>query len=89
MPSLEDLKVRARAGDAEALRELRASGFFDQPAALVSYPVSDAQRRLWVLDQMNPDSAAYNIPGAWTLRGHVETPALSMAPVWCDSTSAI
>ena len=85
MPSLEELKTRARAGDADALRELRASGFFEREGRPVSYPVSDAQRRLWVLDQMNPESSAYNIPGAWRLSGDLEVEALGAALAFLES----
>ncbi|WP_202704553.1 condensation domain-containing protein, partial [Flavobacterium sp. UGB4466] len=37
-----------------------------------SYPISDAQRRLWVLSQFEGGSSAYNIPGSTYLRGIIE-----------------
>lgn len=48
------------------------------PKAL-SYPVSTAQRRLWVLCQFNPEHVAYNLPTAYQLIGAVNEIALSQA----------
>ncbi|ASS75246.1 hypothetical protein CIG75_09795 [Tumebacillus algifaecis] len=39
-------------------------------------PLSFAQQRLWVIDRVLPGSAAYNIPMALRLQGHVNTAAL-------------
>jgi tyrocidine synthetase III len=39
-------------------------------------PLSHAQRRLWILDRMEPGSAAYNIPGALRLDGRLDRNAL-------------
>ncbi|MGB3465730.1 MAG: condensation domain-containing protein, partial [Cyclobacteriaceae bacterium] len=38
----------------------------------VSYAISDAQRRLWVLSQFEGGSAAYNMPGSVRLRGRYD-----------------
>jgi acyl carrier protein len=38
--------------------------------------LSFAQQRLWFLDRLLPDKAAYNIPGAWQLQGPLDVPAL-------------
>ncbi len=35
------------------------------------YPLSFGQQRLWFIEQLNPGSAAYNIPFAGRLRGHL------------------
>ena len=43
------------------------------------FAVSFAQQRLWVLDQLEPDSAAYNIPISVRLTGALNTGALETA----------
>ncbi|MCM2365300.1 condensation domain-containing protein, partial [Pseudomonas sp. SR18] len=42
-------------------------------------PLSFAQQRLWFLQQLSPDSSAYNLPNALHLRGPLDTPALGAA----------
>jgi amino acid adenylation domain-containing protein len=42
-------------------------------------PLSFAQERLWVLDQIEPGSAAYNIPAALRLQGTLDARALGAA----------
>ncbi|HYN19809.1 MAG TPA: amino acid adenylation domain-containing protein [Thermoanaerobaculia bacterium] len=39
-------------------------------------PVSFAQQRLWFLDQLEPGSAAYNIPAALRIRGSLDVHAM-------------
>ena len=39
-------------------------------------PLSFAQQRLWFLDRLLPDKAAYTIPAAWRLRGPLDALAL-------------
>ncbi|WP_278263626.1 non-ribosomal peptide synthetase [Nocardia sp. AG03] len=42
-------------------------------------PLSPAQQRMWVLNQLDPDSAAYNIAIALRLTGDLDVPALRQA----------
>jgi amino acid adenylation domain-containing protein len=40
------------------------------------FPTSFAQKRLWFLDQREPDSAAYNVPAAFRILGDIDAEAL-------------
>ncbi|MFC8964999.1 non-ribosomal peptide synthase/polyketide synthase [Streptomyces sp. NPDC057094] len=42
-------------------------------------PLSSAQRRLWLLHQVDGATPAYNIPTAWRLTGTLDRPALEAA----------
>ncbi|MCB9230919.1 MAG: amino acid adenylation domain-containing protein [Bacteroidia bacterium] len=44
-----------------------------------SYPLSDGQRRLWVLDQFRKTEAAYNMSRAFVLHGKVDSDRLFQA----------
>ncbi len=44
-----------------------------------SYDISNAQRRLWVLDQFEKDSVVYNMPAAFILEGKLKTDAFRQA----------
>ena len=41
-----------------------------------AFPLSFAQKRLWVIAQLDPQSAAYNIPMAVRFRGALDTQAV-------------
>jgi amino acid adenylation domain-containing protein len=43
------------------------------------FPASFAQQRLWFLDQLEPESPAYNISAAYRLSGPLHVPALEQA----------
>ena len=42
-------------------------------------PLSFAQQRLWFLDQLQPGTVAYNVPGTFRLAGQLDVPALEWA----------
>ena len=42
-------------------------------------PLSFAQQRLWFIDQLEPDNAAYNIPSALRLKGNISLKVLERA----------
>jgi amino acid adenylation domain-containing protein len=68
------------AGLARTVRLAREEGEETAPALVPvprdgAPPLSFAQQRLWVIDQLDPGSAAYNIPGAVRLSG---APAVEM-----------
>jgi amino acid adenylation domain-containing protein len=43
------------------------------------FPTTFAQRRLWFLRQLEPDSPFYNIPGAFRVKGHLDEEAVRAA----------
>ena len=45
----------------------------------VAYVASHGQRRLWVLQEMDPESTAYNLPGALLLEGPLDIASLKSA----------
>lgn len=53
----------------------------EQPIARSNEPLvaSFAQQRMWFLNQLEPDSAVYNTPATWRLRGPLDVPALERA----------
>jgi amino acid adenylation domain-containing protein len=79
MSTVEDLKQRARAGDLGALQQLREQGFFQQRGPSTSYPVSHAQQRIWIADQVAGGAGAYNIPITLELTGSLDAASLRSA----------
>jgi len=43
------------------------------------YPLSSAQKRLWMLDQFAGTQAAYNVPGSYWLSGHLNVAAFEQS----------
>jgi hypothetical protein len=50
-----------------------------RPAGSEPLPLSHSQERLWFIDQLQPSSAAYNLPAAIRLRGALDVPAFHAA----------
>ena len=48
-------------------------------AAAENYALSNAQRRLWVIDQMEEEQIAYNMPAAIRLNGELDKQALELS----------
>ncbi|RMH87536.1 amino acid adenylation domain-containing protein [Lysobacter pythonis] len=56
----------------------------DEPAPVAiarggRLPLSPAQQRLWFLQQLDPASPSYNMPGAWRIEGPLDRAALQAA----------
>jgi len=56
---------------AEQKRALLAQLLQEKSTQPKSYPISFAQQRLWLLDQLEPNNPAYNIISAYRLVGHL------------------
>ncbi len=65
--------------DLEEKRALLAGRLVKAAAAEADLPLSFAQQRLWFLDQLEPDSALYNIGTLVRFRGPLEVPLLERA----------
>ncbi|MEP6932459.1 MAG: amino acid adenylation domain-containing protein [Nitrospirota bacterium] len=70
---------------ADVVDAARALGASDESPAMLPVPrsgpipLSFAQQRLWILAQLDPDSAAYNIPIALRVLGPLDTVALQQS----------
>ncbi|HVR98413.1 MAG TPA: amino acid adenylation domain-containing protein, partial [Thermoanaerobaculia bacterium] len=76
LPLRRLFEARTLAEQARAVREARRDEDLDAPPVVPvprdgDLPLSFAQQRLWLLDQLEPGSAAYNIPLAVRLDGAV------------------
>jgi len=81
---IQDLTRKALQGDLEALQELRNRGLLQTESEPKSppesvYPASHAQKRLWMLEQMDSGNIAYNMPGLLRLDGPLNRRALETA----------
>src|SRR5206468_7440633 len=64
---------------AEAKRQLLAARLRKAAAEGPTMPLSFAQQRLWFLDQLEPNSALYNMPSLLRLTGTLDPGALQRA----------
>jgi hypothetical protein len=79
-----DIRAALEANKPAILASLRAAaGETSSPIARVDrsgpLPLSFAQQRLWFLSQLEPESAAYNIPTAVQISGRLNVEALARA----------
>ncbi|WP_227979661.1 non-ribosomal peptide synthase/polyketide synthase [Nocardia spumae] len=72
-PTVAALARWIDAADRDAYPPLRAR------ADLGAVPLSMAQQRMWVLNRLTPDSAAYHVPVALRLTGNLDAEALRTA----------
>ncbi|MEU8389534.1 amino acid adenylation domain-containing protein [Micromonospora sp. NPDC048843] len=84
LPVRELFEARTSAAVAALLDAARTGGSPRPPLTPVvprpaRVPLSHAQRRLWVLDQVDGASAAYHLPVALRLTGELDVPALEAA----------
>ncbi|OGV59428.1 MAG: hypothetical protein A2498_05575 [Lentisphaerae bacterium RIFOXYC12_FULL_60_16] len=78
---IPELVLAAQAGDKAALRELRASGYFEAlKARKEGIPLLPAQRGMWTLHHLGAGEAGnYNISGAYRIRGPLRETVLEAA----------
>ncbi|HWG39061.1 MAG TPA: condensation domain-containing protein, partial [Candidatus Acidoferrales bacterium] len=61
----------------EAKRKLAAALVRKKLSEPKHFPLSAAQQRLWFLDQLTPQSSAYNVPYQMRLKGQLSVDAMS------------
>ncbi|MEV6345241.1 amino acid adenylation domain-containing protein [Actinoplanes sp. NPDC051851] len=79
-------RLDAMSGAKRALLEKRLAGRQTAPSDAITpvprdgdLPLSAAQRRLWFMDQLDPDGFVFNVPTALRLTGPLRTEALAAA----------
>lgn len=80
----DEIKSQLKSRKEELIETLSMSDKFDDAPIIPvlrtePIPLSYAQQRLWFLDQLEPDSAFYNIPIALRLSGQLNIPALEQS----------
>lgn len=78
---VEELVAAAKAGDATAIRQLRACGYFERlKAEKDGVPLLFSQRGVWALHSLGAgQTGAYNITGAYRLQGALRPELLERA----------
>ncbi len=83
LPLRQIFETPTLAGLARSIDATRAGDFAAPPLVPVSreedLPLSFAQQRLWLLDQLAPGNPFYNLPGAMRLTGELDVEALRSA----------
>ncbi len=77
-PTVAGLAARLAGGAVETAPALPPIVAVERPLG-APLPLSAAQRRLWFLEQLEPGTATYNMPGALDLAGPLDVPALAAA----------
>ena len=83
----QDLKLRdifnaptiSELASIAVIRGKSGLGAIEKLEAREEYLLSHGQKRLWLLDQMEGGTAAYNMTGAWLLFGEIDVPRLQYA----------
>jgi len=78
-PTIEGLARKVGVDKAPIIRDSPVFSPIEPVPKQAYYDLSHAQRGLWILDQMEKDFAAYNVPGAFLLEGELNVFALRMA----------
>jgi amino acid adenylation domain-containing protein len=80
-PALRD-ELAARKSEVLSFLGTASLSSLSDPIEVISrhgdtaFPLSSAQRRLWLLSQLDPVNFAYNIPASFRLHGHLDIDAL-------------
>ncbi len=75
---MNDISQRMKSLSPEK-RELLALQLKKRGSQFNSFPLSFAQQRLWLLDQLEPGNSSYNIPTAIHFRGRLDVVALEQS----------
>ncbi|RKH43053.1 non-ribosomal peptide synthetase, partial [Corallococcus sicarius] len=75
-PTLAALAARLDSANTDAAKQAPPLVRVSREGAL---PLSFSQQRLWFLDQLQPDSAFYNVPGVVWLEGELDPKALEQS----------